>query len=227
MSITPAQSSFHEDPTIGRVPFGDQLFVGPSIEDYDIDGMELSEAAHALGVSSDEVWRRIRNGVLLGRTVQGKMLVFTDLNSIANSKNDDAAEFMRVGAATRSTLPSLPAAAESFTDVSIYGSPPQSTFLHPIEDASSRGHQEILLLIDHLSLAKEENREILRLTQDAMSRLTQMTDAMLEMKDALISSKDEQMSILKLRLSEQSADLTRALKENENLETLTNTLLRQ
>ena len=84
-----------------------------------------------------------------------------------------------------------------------------------------------MILIDHLSLAKEENREILRRTQDAMSRLTQMTDAMLEMKDALISSKDEQMSILKLRLSEQSADLTRALKENENLETLTNTLLRQ
>ena len=78
-----------------------------------------------------------------------------------------------------------------------------------------------MLLIDHLSLAKEENREILRLTQDAMSRLTHMTDVMLDMKDALIASKEEQMSILKLRLSEQSADLTRALKENEDLETLT------
>ena len=223
MSITTTQNSFHEDPTIGGVSFGDQLFVGPSIEDSDIDGMELSDAAQALGISSDEVWRRIRNGVLLGRTVQGKVLVFTDLNCITDSGNVVGAEFERVGAVAEAVLPRFPAALERITDNSLYGNAQQSTFLQPLDDASSR---EVLLLIDHLSLAKEENREILRLTQDAMSRLTQMTDAMLEMKDALISSKDEQMSILKLRLSEQAADLTRALKENENLETLTNALQR-
>lgn len=226
MPITTAQNSFHEDPTIGGVSFGDQLFVGPSIEDYEIDGMELSDAAQALGVSSDEVWRRIRNGVLLGRTVQGKVLVFTDLKSIGDCENVVGTEFGRVGAVAQAVLPRFPAAMERLTDVALYGNDQQSTFLQPMDDASSRGHQEILLLIDHLSLAKEENREILRLTQDAMSRLTQMTDAMLEMKDALISSKDEQMAILKLRLSEQAADLTRALKENENLETLTNALQR-
>ncbi len=219
MSIHSDQASLYEDPLIGRAAIGDQLFVGPSIEDFDIDGMELSAAALALGISSDEVWRRIRNGVLLGRTVQGKVLVYTDLKVVSDNHADDSqASVFRVGAAAGSGLPPIPTSISSRLDPS---NNTASTFLLPIDEASTRGHQEIMLLIDHLSLAKEENREILRLTQDAMSRLTHMTDVMLDMKDALIASKEEQMSILKLRLSEQSADLTRALKENEDLETLT------
>ena len=216
MSIHSDQASLYEDPLIGRAAMGDQLFVGPSIEDFDIDGMELSAAALALGISSDEVWRRIRNGVLLGRTVHGKVLVYTDLKVISNTSADDSqTSVFRVGAAAGPGLPPIPTSRLDQSNNTA------STFLLPIDEASTRGHQEIMLLIDHLSLAKEENREILRLTQDAMSRLTHMTDVMLDMKDALIASKEEQMSILKLRLSEQSADLTRALKENEDLETLT------
>ena len=89
---------------------------------------------------------------------------------------------------------------------------------------SASSSQELALLIDHLSLAKDENREILRLTQDSMARLTHMTDAILEMKDAVIATKEEQVAILKQRLSAQSADLIQALKDKEDLETLTQAL---
>jgi hypothetical protein len=92
------------------------------------------------------------------------------------------------------------------------------------ERINASDRQEIALLIDHLSLAKEENREILRLTQESMSRLSEMTDKMLDMKDSIISSKDEQMQILKQRLAEQTEQLRQVLREKEDLETLTEAL---
>jgi hypothetical protein len=227
MPITTDQASLYGDPSVGHAAIADQLFVGPQIEDWDIDGMELSDAAVSLGISSDEIWRRIRNGVLLGRTVQGKVLVYTDLN--ARDIHDDQSQItvLRAGAvAVDSGLPPIPTSKISTHDHTDFTTHNDSTFLRPLDEEPTRAHPEIMLLIDHLSLAKEENREILRLTQDAMSRLTHMTDVMLDMKDALIASKEEQMSILKLRLSEQSADLIRALKENEDLETLASALQR-
>jgi pilus assembly protein TadC len=92
------------------------------------------------------------------------------------------------------------------------------------ERVSPSDRQEVALLIDHLSLAKEENREILRLTHESMSRLSEMTDKMLDMKDSIISSKDEQMQILKQRLAEQTEQLRQVLREKEDLETLTEAL---
>ena len=60
-----------------------------------------------------------------------------------------------------------------------------------------------------------------------MARLTEMTDKILEMKDAIIASKEEQMSLMKQRFSEQSEELLKALKEKEDLETLTQALQKQ
>ena len=87
----------------------------------------------------------------------------------------------------------------------------------------SRNH-EVALLLDHLSLAKEENREILRLTQDSMGRLTQMTDAMLQMKDDVISAREAQLTDMRERLDAQTHELRRALREKEDLETLSRAL---
>jgi hypothetical protein len=59
-----------------------------------------------------------------------------------------------------------------------------------------------------------------------MSKLSEMTDRMLEMKDSIIASKEEQMQILKQRLAEQSSELRQALQQKEDLETLTEALQR-
>ena len=184
---------------------GGALFVGPAVTD-DIDGLELCEAATMLGISVEEVWRRIRNGVLLARTEKGKVLVYTDI-VMGGAEND------------------LPPPPESSLPKLSYGTAADLAYEMPRAELTvPQNNQEIALLIDHLSLAKEENREILRLTQDSMARLSQMTDAMMEMKDAIIASKEEQMSILKERLAEESANLLRALKEKEDLQTLTDAL---
>jgi hypothetical protein len=205
-------NSMHKDqpaqlqqPLVAPMDPSDGLFVGPVVTD-EIDGLELSDAASVLGLSVDELWRRIRNGVLLARTEKGKVLVYTDL---AFGGHDE----------------SLPPPPSLTTPSPSYGVSRDLGFDSPRTDLVVAGHsQEIALLIDHLSLAKEENREILRLTQDSMARLSQMTDAMMDMKDSIIASKEEQMSILKERLAAESSNLLRALKEKEDLETLTQAL---
>lgn len=208
-----SQSGREFEPYRTLIDHDSSVFVGPSVDD-DIDGLEMSQAAIALGISVDEVWRRVRNGLILARTFQGKVLVYTDLN-VATTQEE-------------LTLPPVPplsrvtenAKENNFRDVptEVYSVNHLSTNL------IARPNQEIALMIDHLSLAKEENREILRLTQDSMARLTYMTDAMLDMKNSIIASKEEQMSILKQRLEEQAADLLRVLKEKEDFETLAKAL---
>lgn len=189
------------------------LFVGSDLENQQIDGLELSDAAAVLGVSIDELWRRIKNGALVARSVLGKVFVYTDLH------HEDLP--LPPPPMTRGHHPSLNAPRSELALARHSGSvsAPLSTPEH-LETFNVPMHPDLALVIDHLSLAKEENREILRLTQDSMTRLTQMTDSILEMKDSIIASKEEQIAIMKERLADQAKELSQALKEKENLETL-------
>jgi hypothetical protein len=192
-----------------------ELFVGRSSDDDDIDGMELSKAARHLGVSIDEIWRRVRNGKLVARTDRGQVMVYTDASTVVTMEglpplpNSNAPEWTK----SASNSDDSKSVDTEYNQISVLS-----------ERVSSSDRQEVALLIDHLSLAKEENREILRLTHESMSRLSEMTDKMLDMKDSIISSKDEQMQILKQRLAEQTEQLRQVLREKEDLETLTEAL---
>jgi len=196
------------------------VFVGPSSDDDDIDGLELSQAARQIGVSVDEVWRRIRNGALVARTSLGKVHVYTDATQINDIEGlPPLPKPSLVNTSTDGALRLEQQGIEASLETGL------TTTLRDNIDSTQR--QEVALLIDHLSLAKEENREILRLTHDSMARLTEMTDKILEMKDSIIASKEEQMSLMKQRFSEQSQELLKALKEKEDLETLTQALQKQ
>jgi hypothetical protein len=200
-----AQSAIPQD----ELAANHELYVGPQTLDHDIDGLELSDAARTLGISIDEIWRRIRNGRLIARTLRGKVLVYTDMN-----------EFL-----THEGLPPPPISTNNspLTTMTHFEHTPNQ-FPVVYGGQSSGQSQELALLIDHLSLAKDENREILKLTQDSMNRLTQMTDAIIEMKDAMLAAKDEQVTTLRQTLSNQAQELVRVLKEKEDLETLAQAL---
>jgi hypothetical protein len=88
-------------------------------------------------------------------------------------------------------------------------------------------HPEIALLLDHLSLAKEENREIIKLTQDALTRVSTMTDTMIKMKDQLIGAKDEQLMSMKEILALRDSEIRKLKQEREDLEMLARTLAEQ
>jgi hypothetical protein len=203
---------------------GPTVYVGRPADDADIDGLELSAAARILGISIDDIWRQVRNGKLIARTERGQVLVYTDSASIASVDG----------------LPPLPKQksieqvahdAQVAGDVTVehhhVATNRDNYYPTPLGQTTPSDRQEIALLIDHLSLAKEENREILRLTNESMSRLSELTDKMIEMKDSIIESKDEQMQILKQRLTEQTQELRQALKAKEDLETLTQALQRK
>jgi len=208
------QSSRSDSKTTGSEN-APELFVGRSSDDDDIDGMELSKAARHLGVSIDEIWRRVRNGKLVARTNRGQVMVYTDASTVVTMEglpplpNSTAPEWTK----SASNSDDSKSVDMEYNQISVLG-----------ERVSPSDRQEVALLIDHLSLAKEENREILRLTHESMSRLSEMTDKMLDMKDSIISSKDEQMQILKQRLAEQTEQLRQVLREKEDLETLTEAL---
>lgn len=210
------QENYQHNSNLTSIPnHNSELFVGSSSLDSEIDGLELTDAARLMGITVDDLWRQVRNGKLIARTERGRVLVYTE-----------ATPAMSIDG-----LPPLPDqnqnAQTTLNDrtsehVAVTADPAIHTAMITSRDAAER--QEIALLIDHLSLAKEENREILRLTTESMTRLTEMTDKMLEMKDSIISSKEEQMQMLKQRLADQTRELREALQAKEDLETLTQAL---
>lgn len=195
-----------------------QTFYGPAVDDIEIDGLDLEAAAQTLGIGVDDVWRRIRNGQILARSYRGKVYVYTQ--SHASTAIDPV-----VQSGSNDNLPPPP-----LNDVN----PSQIIVTQMNESVASDGvgtgltlaNREIALLIDHLSLIKDENRDIITFTRESMSRLTEMTDTMLQMKDDVISAREQQVQMLNERMQQQAHELRIALREKENLETLARALTR-
>ena len=209
------------------------------------DGVEIETYAAAMGLSKSDVWGLLRRGELVGRTELGKLLVFArpvSLGAISDTQSLHA--FEKLGASQKDMteefeLPPLPVMPLSMARES------QIEHEHEYENEHDRGgvpergrgylevqdnkaiHPEIALLLDHLSLAKEENREIIKLTQDALTRVSTMTDTMIKMKDQLIGAKDEQLMSMKDILAHRDIEIRKLKQEREDLEMLARTLAEQ
>ncbi len=83
--------------------------------------------------------------------------------------------------------------------------------------AQDQNTAHVALLIDHLSLAKEENREILRLTQSSLEHITKTTEAIIHAKDALISKHEADFLNLKTQVEEREKALVQSEKEIQQL----------
>lgn len=193
-------------------------FLGPSVNDVEIDGLDLETAADRLGIGIDDLWRRIRNGQLMARSLRGKVYIYSSL-----SHPDQSPAIRDVHGA--SALPPISMISEQNTAQIVLTRLQESLPENSLNNSIAVVNHDISVLVDHLNLAKEENREIIRLTQDSMSRLTEMTDAMIQMKDEVITAREQQVEMLNERLRNQADQLRAALKEKENLETLTRALM--
>jgi hypothetical protein len=185
------------------------MMFGPTVDDLDIDGLDLDAAAEELGIGVDDVWRRIRNGQLLARTQSGRVYVYT--HPPVDEQHSDSVK----------GLPPLPH-TEQATEVVLTrmeeALTPRDSEAHISSLAVSVA--DLTTIINHLSLSKEENREIIRLTSDSMNRLTQMTDAVIKMKDDVINAREEQVESLRSELDLRDHELRRLTREKENLETV-------
>ena len=198
------------------------------------DGLPLEDYAREAALSEAEVWKRLRRGDLIGRTQRGRLFVYAreaavppehPVSAGAPSQNSgtfgawvtDNASRAALGEPAGGTLPPLPAGGDTARQGAAGGG-----FMALTGERTSS--PEMALLLDHLSLAKEENREILRLTQHSIQKVTELTDKIVEMKDTVIEAKDAQILALMQQLDAKEERIKKLAGQNEDLEMLARTL---
>jgi hypothetical protein len=181
------------------------------------DGLTLEDFCLAHQLTTAEVWRQLRSGELTGRTEKGRLLIYSEANALRTA--DGLIDMRADDDLKASDLPPIPGSSAE----------DGGAFLTLTGQRNST--PELAMLIDHLSLAKEENREILRMAQDSIKKVTEMSDSIVEMKEAVIEAKDmqlhareQELKAVKEQCEEQARQLRRLRQQNEDLEMLTRTL---
>lgn|GEM_PF-1884887 len=187
------------------------------------DEMDIDQYASDHAMSKSEVWNLIKQGKLVGRQVRGKILIQTegisaeDLEKIEENNADRA-----------------------HVSIAPYGQSTPSLQAVRLPELKFAGDQptELALLLDHLSLIKDENREILRMAQESISKISEMAEQVVLAKDETIRERDQRMKeqslrldlqsdqieLLKHKISGQESDILDLKRNIEDLETLTRTL---
>ncbi len=190
------------------------------------EGLPLDAYAGRHDLSVDDVWQKIRRGELVGRMQKGRLLIFNP--EIADQPMLDLPPLPGEGKALGLGGASMRSAAAAERSGADY-----------LTLSGDRGQTpELALLLDHLSLAKEENREILKLTEQSMQRVCAMSESLVQMKDAVIQAKDAELTALRsqrdletaqLREQLQARDLEirRLKQQSEDLEMLARTMASQ
>lgn len=219
-------------------------------------GVTIQEFSRSQKIPEPEAWRMLRRGELVGRTHEGRLYVFTnvqdassepigdDLTSRINELIDEdptTTEEEALSAAPSETLEEVgqpeqraqPAASDTATsdlpplpgpDDSKSSGAAMSAGVLPVPSERIT-NTEIALLLDHLSLAKEENREILKMTQESIRKVTELTDTIVEMKDSVIDAKEAQIMFLKDQLDNKEKEIRKLLQQKEDLEILAQTIM--
>ncbi len=88
------------------------------------------------------------------------------------------------------------------------------------ENSFSSTGRELSLLIDHLSLVREENQELVKMTQQSIEKISELSHALIESKDQIIQTKNNEIQNLNVKLTSQETELKMLSREVENLKTL-------
>ena len=191
----------------------------------ELDGLSIEDYAHRQAMTTDEVWIKLRRGQLVGRTSRGKVLVYESISAAALAVPGLTSTATSAGGSSRHSadgdLPPLEFGASGH--LAERGSATSSAMV-TMDNMQGPQSTELALLLDHLSLAKEENREIIRLTQDTLTKLSSMTDAVVQMKDEVIKTKDMQLAEFQHALKEKDRNISQLRQEKEDLEILNKTL---
>lgn len=176
------------------------------------------------------IWEEIKKGKLIARQINNKVhilmakshvdsakdigndlysnskLKFTEIQKPSEASHSEAG---RTGASAKAgSLPALPTALSKEMGLSGLSSQP-----------------EIALLLDHLSLAKEENKEILAMAQSSLAQVREITQQIISAKDDLLTAKEEKIKALEEKLLLKDQELNSTKQNLEDLEMLSQTLL--
>ncbi len=177
----------------------------PSLRAIPTDSvLTLENYASFLDLSEEAVWLMVRSGTLYSRYKGDELYV--------------SQSPIPVEASTEKT--------HSFSQSPVIENTQRLVRELVIKD-KPKGSDEMALLIDHLSLAKEENREILELTRQSMAQMNEMTKKIVDMKDKLLDSQDGKISLLEEKLENESKQIKALRQTVEDLEILAATLSEQ
>jgi hypothetical protein len=214
------------------------VLANPTFQIPPRQGIDISSYCEQNHSSKSEIWQKVRRGELLAKH-SGGMLWIID----PSLPTEPELEFDE--SAIESDHKTLPSGSTNSTKSE--GSVGFDSGLPPIpsgtaQNESSSGNPresvELALLIDHLSLAKDENREILKMAQESLERISSMAERVVSTKEQLIKEKEvrlneqsdmlstqrEQIELLKVRLQSQEQDMLKLRREVENLEILSRSL---
>ncbi len=91
-----------------------------------------------------------------------------------------------------------------------------------IEPDSTMGY--LAILAENLKISKQEQVELLKLTQESIKRVVDSTEKLVASKEALIEEKDKIIESLQSKIDEFSSVKYKLLQENEDLKTLVEAL---
>lgn len=180
-------------------------------------GLEIEHFAVQQGLTTQQVWDLLKAGKIFGKASGGRLFVFDEESSFLMGDKSELDSPKIPG-----FLPPLPGQnPRTIVGAQKDGEPAMNL---PALARDPANHTEMTLFLDHLSLAKEENREILHLARESVARVTSLSDTVIAVKDSLIEAKDREIQYLRQLLDGKEKAMTKLQQENEDLQILNRAL---
>lgn len=193
--------------------------------------MEIAEFARQNALSISDVWKDVRRGKLIARSLNGQFEVYSQVSgqprAIYAEENTErlAVDPASRQGATAGANPTVKITPELISRFEPAFSRPGDREDRPAENSlTSSQPTEIALLLDHLSLAKDENREILRMATESINQMTLMTREALSSKDEILQQKTQELHRLGAENTKKDHEIQRLRQDVEDLQMLSRTL---
>lgn len=171
------------------------------------------------------LWEEIKKGKIIAREIGGEVFILPQKQSSDTrpgaSSEGPAVSFSSI---TKKVEPNRTGASSKRENTdSLPNLPTTGKFLGL--NGSNSDSPEVALLLDHLSLAKEENKEILSMAQKSLEQVKEITKEIVSAKDEVILAKEEKIKLLEEKLLAKERSLNETQQKLEDLEMLTKSLV--
>ena len=170
------------------------------------------------------VWEQIKKGKILAREINGEIYILpqTQASSASSLGIREGASAGQLTTEDKEVIKTL--VGDKNTHKAELPSLPNKTGGYLGLNGNNSESPEVALLLDHLSIAKEENQEILKMAQKSLEQVKEITREIVSAKDEVIQTKEEKIKLLEEKLLQKDNDLNKTRQKLEDLEILTKTL---
>lgn len=202
-------------------------------DDVEIMGLDINEYSNKYNISPQQVWKDIKTGKLVARSERGKIFVYG--NSIPEYNNDTNIIQTNNHVNTHNNVQNFMYTSEN--DIQRLNLPPLNNLFTDFNTSittqtNSKNNNTMSLPIkiftEHLNLAKDQQKNLIQLTQNYINTLTQMTEKIISLKDQHINEQSQKINLQQKENEQLQSTITQLEKENsilkqkiEDLEILT------